>query len=378
MMLAVRKLKAIGSAVLMAGLMILMVSCGSEARPLSSAETGPGPAARLAFTTQPTGGIAGLAFNTQPAVAVEDAEGKVVTDYGGLIAITITAGSGNSEAHLLGGTKTGMMNGTVEFKYLAIDKAGDGYTLTASCGNLIPATSAPFTILPGAPAKIEFTVQPSGGKAGIPLTPYPEVTVQDKYGNTVTSFEGSVSVRAAWSFKDTSDPYKSPVVRIFPVALSGTTTVRAVNGVARFSDISGQFARPDCTLTAVSDSLGSATSAFFSVLPGTPGKLEFTVQPSGGQAGIPFETQPKVAIEDLYGNVVTSSRGSITVSITPGSGTAGAILSGTNTLIAEDAMGGLAAFTDLSIDLAGSGYMLTVISGDLPSAKSQAFDVSAP
>jgi hypothetical protein len=113
-------------------------------------------------------------------------------------------------------------------------------------------------------------------------------------------------------------------------------------------------------------------------LPGAPAMLEVTVQPSGIKAGTPFDTQPVVAIEDAFGNVVTSSRVSITVSITPGSGSSGAILSGTNTLVAEDALGGVAAFTNLSIDKAGSGYTLTATGQGLPPVQSQAFDVSAP
>jgi hypothetical protein len=44
----------------------------------------------------------------------------------------------------------------------------------------------------------------------------------------------------------------------------------------------------------------------------------------------------------------------------------------------EDGLEGLAKFTDLSIDQAGSGYMLTVVSSGLTSATSQAFDVVTP
>ena len=383
-MVAMRKLLAIDSAILMVGLMISIVACGPGASlsevPPSPTETRPGPAAKLIFTAQPTGGIAGSAFDTQPVVAVEDAEGNVVTSYLGLIVLTITAGTGDSEARLLGGTKTGLVNGTVDFRYISIDKAGVGYTLTASSGNLIPATSAPLTILPGEPVKLAFTVQTSGGKAGTPLTPNPEVTVQDINGNTVTSFEGSVTVRATVSYEEYTDPNQpQPSVQTFPVPLSGTTTVRVVNGVARFTDISSAFAIPGYNLRAVSDSLESATSALFTISPAAPAELLISVQPEGAKAGTPFETQPKVAIVDIYGNVVTSSIASvITVSIAPGSGAAGAVLSGTTTLVAEGGLGGLAVFKDLSIDLAGSAYMLTVTSSGLTSATSQAFDVLAP
>jgi hypothetical protein len=229
------------------------------------------------------------------------------------------------------------------------------------------------------PAKLAFTIQPSSGVAGSPLTRQPEVTVQDYYGNIVDGFEGSVTVRATVSYVGYTNPDQSqPSVEKVPVALSGTTTVRMVNSVARFTNISTDLARPGYTLSAMSDSLESATSTLFTISPAAPAKLDFTIQPEGANAGIPFKTQPKVVIEDIYGNVVTSSRASISLSITPDSGTAWAILSGTTTLVAEDGLGGLAVFIDLSIDRAGSAYILTAASSGLKSATSQAFDVSTP
>jgi hypothetical protein len=296
-----------------------------------------------------------------------------------LIELSVTTGTGDRAATLFGGTKIVLTNGAAEFKYLSIDKAGVCYTLTASSGNLIPAISEPFAILPGAPAKLAFSVQPSGGKAGTPLTPSPEVKVQDINGNTVNTFDGSISISASVTYPNyNATDQNQPGTITVHSALSGITTVQMVNGVARFTNISSGASRPNYTLTASSDSLTSATSAYFSILPSDPVKLEFTVQPSGCKAGVPFETQPKVAIVDAFGNVVTSARASIAMSITPDSGAAGAILSGTNTLKAEYASGGLAEFEDLSIDLTGSGYMLTATVSSLQTANSQAFDVSAP
>jgi len=85
-----------------------------------------------------------------------------------------------------------------------------------------------------------------------------------------------------------------------------------------------------------------------------------------------------VAVEDRFGNVFNKSRAEITLSITPDSGTAGATLSGTTTLVAEYALGGLAEFTDLSIDLPGQAYTLTASSSGLPSVISQPFDITEP
>jgi hypothetical protein len=307
---------------------------------------------------------------------VEDAGGSVVTNYRGAIEVTITTGTGDSKGRLFGGTKILTTNGIVEFKYLSIDKAGAGYTLTASSGNLISAPSAPFTILPGKPAKLAFTGQPSETTAGMPLNP--ELTVQDNSGNAVSDFNGSVTISAMGYYDDYSNQYQ-PTVQKYPVPLAGTTTVSLVNGIAHFSDVSIKIkVAQRYTLTAASDSLESATSAYFTIVAGTPVKVEFTLEPSGAKAGTPFEIQPVLAVVDQYGNVVNSARDSITMSITPGSGTAQAVLAGTATLISQDANGGVAQYTDLAIDKAGTGYTLTATISGLPTVQSQAFDVSAP
>ncbi len=353
--------------VLLALLVVLFTGCESEVAP-----TGVPPVAKtgtpvkLVFTTQPSEVTAGLPSEPQPIVAAVDEQGNIVTSYLGLVVLTITEGSGVSGARLFGGKMSGLVNGIVEFREVSIDKAGVGYTLTATCSNLPPATSEPFSVSPGAPHNLAFTVQPSRGIAGSPFTTQPEVTVQDDCGNTVAAYEGSVTMALTYGAMSSG------------AVLSGTTTVRVVNGVARFTDLSINRTLPEYELTATGEGLIQATSGTFKISPASPAKLEFTVQPSGAEVGQPFEIQPKVAVEDIYGNVVTSSRASVTLSITQGTGTAGAILSGTKTLIAEGALGGLSDFSDLSIDQAGSGYTLTATSSGLTSAISQAFDVVAP
>jgi hypothetical protein len=356
-----------------------VAGCGSGGSSPAPPTSASGPAVKLAFTRQPVGAPAGSVFGTQPEVGIEDAEGNLVTAYRGLVELTVTPGTGTGEVQLFGGTKVVSQNGAVAFKSLSINKAGT-YTLTAACGTLAPATSEPFSILPGPPAQLAFATGSSGGVAGSPLTPQPVVTVQDRYGNTVTDYQGSVTLAASVTFTTQNpDPAYAGETEtsVTPVPIQGTLTVPVVDSVARFTDATATMAMPGYRLTATSGSLVSASSRFFVVSPAAPAKLEVTVQPGGATAGIPFETQPKVAVEDIYGNVVNSSRASISLSITPGSGAAGATLSGTTTLIAEDGFGGLAEFTDLSIDLAGPAYTLTATSSGLLSAASQTFDVSA-
>src|SRR5205807_3801510 len=65
---------------------------------------------------------------------------------------------------------------------------GTGYTLSATSTGLTAGTSATFNIAAGLAAQVAFTTDPVGGnKSGANLSTQPVVTVQDAFGNTVTS-----------------------------------------------------------------------------------------------------------------------------------------------------------------------------------------------
>ena len=113
-----------------------------------------GTAAKLAFTTQPSGGVVSTAFPTQPVVTVEDAGGNTVTGAG--VSVTLAIGT-NPGGGTLTCTGTGT-NGTT-FTTAASGvatatgcnigpsgKAGTGYTLKATSGSLTQAISNPFDI----------------------------------------------------------------------------------------------------------------------------------------------------------------------------------------------------------------------------------------
>ena len=104
-------------------------------------------------------------------------------------------------------------------------------------------------------------------------------------------------------------------------------------------------------------------------------QLAFVEQPGNAEAGSPFGTQPVVEIQDEQGNQREDDNSTqVTLAIFGDTGI-GAVLSGTLTRTAVD---GLVTFTDLSIDLAGAGYVLTASAPDLAAAFSQPFDVAAP
>jgi hypothetical protein len=352
-------------------LLLFIAGCQSGITPTATTSptiaAGLGVPAKLVFLREPGDGKSGSALNTQPVVSIQDINGNTVTGALAGVRLTITSGVGVSGASLFGPSTVNAVSGVAGFSGLIIDKAGAGYTLTATSGTLTQTISKPFNVSPGAPSKLIFTAQPAGGTAGLPFTKQPEVIVQDHYGNTVTGYDGSVTlaITVGTGLRDT--------------VILGTKTVRVIDNMARFADIAiNRSNRAGYSLTATSGSLESAVSDSFTIAAGAPQKLEFTVQPSEAKAGVAFGIQPKVAVMDDYGNVATGSRVSITVSITPGASAAGALLSGEKTRVAEDAFGGLVEYTDLVIDKAGSGYTLTANSIGLVSAVSSSFAVSAP
>src|SRR5207302_1484321 len=131
--------------------------------------------------------------------------------------------------------------------------------------------------------------------------------------------------------------------------LSGTTSVSAVNGVATFSNLSIAKTGTGYTLSGAATGLTGITSSTFNVIPGTSAKLGFAVQPSNTTAGVSISPAVQVAVQDAYGNTVTTATNNITVAIgtNPGGGT----LSGTVTVSATS---GVASFSTLSINKSGT------------------------
>jgi hypothetical protein len=98
--------------------------------------------------------------------------------------------------------------------------------------------------------------------------------------------------------------------------------------------------------------------------------LAFLNRPRNTQAGAPIYPAVRVAVEDAFGNVVTTDNSNVTVAL--GNNPSGGTLSGTLTVTAVN---GIAAFGDLSIDQEGFGYTLAAIDGNLAGATSRAFNI---
>ena len=357
-----------------AGTYTLTASDGSlTAAPASSAVSITyGTATQLVWDVQPVGGVTeGTNFATQPVVYVEDANGNVVTNNASSVTLAIngyTAGNGGTTSGTLGCTALTVTAsaGVATFAGCKITgtAAAGTYTLTATDGSLTAApASSNVSVIAGAATQLVFTpATPGPGVAGT-VIPNVEVSVEDANGNVVTAATGSVVL----SIKS-GGPQSS--------FTSGTSTITLSSGVANFTnlvvDTAGSY-----TFTATPSGISGVTTAVnssaFTVTASTATKLVWDVQPVGGVTeGTNFATQPKIYVEDAYGNVVTSDTSSVTLAIngyTAGNG-------GTNqgtlgcTALTVSAASGVATFAGCQITgtAAAGTYTLTASDGSLTAA----------
>ncbi|MFC1947262.1 hypothetical protein ACFLXY_04995 [Chloroflexota bacterium] len=203
--------------------------------------------------------------------------------------------------------------------------------------------------------KLVFETELVGTNAGSTLPVQPVVKVVDADGNTVTTSTVPITL----------------VVTNNRANLYGTTTVDAVNGVATFTDLAIVLAGSHFSLTAISPGLTSSLSNSFDMGPNKGLMLDFVTEPVAAGLGSRFSV--RVAIRDAFGNIATDSTAEVTLSITPETGTPGAVLSGTTT---QKAIDGVVTFNYLSITPTDGKYKLTATSPNMLSTMTGSFEIA--
>jgi hypothetical protein len=219
---------------------------------------------QVAFIVQPSDATAGIAINPDVAVAIQDRSGNLVTSATDVVRLTVDSNA--SGGSLAGTASVPAVNGVATFSNLRVVTAGTGYTLNAVSAGLTAATSTEFAITAAPASHLAFTTQPSRTIEGAGITPPVQVAAQDSFGNLATEFQDSVTVAL---------PGNPPIA-----SLSGTTVVRAVNGVATFNDLSIAATSPSYMLTASAGGLASVSSIPFAITP-PPGSLHVTTATTG-------------------------------------------------------------------------------------------------
>ena len=337
--------------------------------------------AQLAFGVQPQTTVHGTAMTPAVTVQVLDGNGNIDTsanipvtliigndpnaNSGQILSLAransqssgLSSGLGNGTTSTLSGTLTvNAVNGVATFPDLSIDKIGSGYTLIASTDGVNSTESAAFDVVVGPPVKLFMYPLPPNASiaAGTPLAL--AMMVQDTGGYMVPMANNAVTISLG------SNPAGG--------ALYGPLTVNAANGMVIFRDLSITKAGTGYTFTMTSPGLAPFTTNPFTVTPAAAAKLAFIGQPSNANTGDAISL-PVVAVQDAYGNLVTTATNSI--SITMGNNPASSDLLGTLTV---NAAHGVATFNDLSIKYPGAGYTLHATADGLTAADSAAFNIS--
>jgi hypothetical protein len=299
-------------------------------------------------------------------VTVEDGSGKAVTNYGGTVHFT----SSDPLEPLPAANFTFTPGSGVAYVLATLETAGSwSVTATDTVNSSISGVSNAVSVGPASASKLGL-VPPGSVSAGGTLlaTAY----VEDPYGNLVST--GSFST-ATVTVAIASGPNGGKLL--------GTTSVQAVGGVATFGTLSINQAG-SYTLIATASGLLPSSPIGPMVTPGAATQLAFATEPAN-TPGANTMTNMKVAIEDQYGNTVTTDGSSVTLSLNAAASGGGGVLKGTLT---KSASGGVATFSGLSIvnpsnnsySAAGTGYTLSANDTDvgvvLTAGKSTAFNTT--
>ena len=244
----------------------------------------PAPASKLAFTTQPGGGVAGQPLSPQPIITLQDPFGNTVkgTPQDVTVSLKDTAGPGAT----LRGVRTipvDLATGTAAFTSLSIDKTGIGYSLTAVGSSVDTARgvvlSQPITITAGAATKIRVETLADGKgtvlvtqnvSSGVPISVY--AIGRDSLDNFVANVTAD-----QWKLVDPAGGARESDLVAAADKKSAVFTGGATGSSAR--------------ILAMTSGLISDTSGILSVVqPGAPTKILVETAPNGTGTIVPGQS----------------------------------------------------------------------------------------
>ncbi len=315
----------------------------------------------IGMANQPSSSAQGAIFASQPQVVLKDVYGNVETGISsGNVTLALSPGAQGS----LTCSSAPITSGMATFTGCAVTATNTAITLIAtyvdpSTTQSYTVASSPITIGAAQPTSLAFQVQPSGATAGSVFTTQPVVTIS---GGSGVVANGAVTLSVASG----------------PGTLACTlNTVSSVNGTATFSgcalSLSGAYVLQASLMVGGTTITTQSTS--FSVGVGQAAKLAIAT-PAVVAAG---QSQPgaiMVTVQDAAGETVTTASGTVTLTLRPGTGNAGAVLS--CAALNVSVVNGVASFSACSVSKSGSGYQLAAsFSSPNLSANSASFNVSA-
>jgi uncharacterized repeat protein (TIGR03803 family) len=313
----------------------------------------PSVGAQLAFTTAPQLLMPQVAATL--TVQLKNQNGVTIAASADVM-VTLSSTS-SSGVFLSGGSPVTSVtipagSGGVTFQYK--DTVAGTPTLTASASGLSSAKQQEGVT--AVATSLVFGVLPSNTTAGSVISPAVTVAVLDQNGNLLST--------------DNTD-LVTLTIATGPGNLAGTTTIAVSGGIATFSNLVLDTPGSHSLSESATGGLTGPNSNSFTINPVSMNHLSFSVQPSNTMAGSAVSPAVQVEVLDQNNSLVTtdnSDQVTLTVASVPG----GIASGGTATV-----SGGIATFSNLILDTAGSYTLAESGSGGLTGANSSSFTVAA-
>jgi hypothetical protein len=322
---------------------------------------GVGAAAKVVLTTRPSASVlSGGTFAQQPVARITDAFGNTVTSSGA--SVTATAGAGYT---MVGSATVVAGSGVATFTDLGVSGTPASTLLTFASAGLASDTAT-------------VSVLPAFGPAASITAMSPIAFVDSIQATVATANLAAVLVKDAQNVPVPNAPVTFKLYGgqgSLIDGVNGSSTIpTAADGVAmlpsqRLRDSIGVDSI-EITTPGVPDTVWILAG----VLNGKPHHMAVLSQPSNTTANQPFSVF--VVLQDRLNNITVNlpDPPNITIAIKGGTGAGGAVLSANPSALTQVATAGVATFA-ASIDLAATGYVLTVSSPAAPTIDTDAFDI---
>ena len=191
-------------------------------------------------------------------------------------------------------------------------------------------------------ARLAVTGFAANATAGTPFSVV--VTALDTYGNVITNYFGTIGFNST----DSS--------AVLPADYTFTTGSGGDNGVHTFTAALKTPGTQSITARDSENPSITGTQSGIVVSPAAASQIVFGQQPTSTSAGDVINPAVTVEIVDAYHNVITSDNSLITLTLKSGA------FEGGSSMVSAKATSGVATFTGLKIDQAGS-YTLSATDG---------------
>jgi hypothetical protein len=197
---------------------------------------------------------------------------------------------------------------------------------------------------------MSYVQQPGNTLPGSPITPEVQVEAFDTNGQPVAAALIMISLSSGTG------------------TLGGTLSQYTdINGIAHFNDLTvNQSGAKVLTATAGTGTAAPTNSSSFTIIMPVSG-LAFTTQPGLATTGSSFGQQPVVKTVDQSGNPTKAGLPAVQIVNLILTNSSGTLLGTTSYNIGTSGSNGVLTFTNLEIDVAGSGNQLVALSTGIPS-----------